>query len=283
MRGFLQVLTIVGGLGSVLLATPALAQKCEPERVAQKYPEYAGKVIKVAVSPTNAPYTYVDPADPAKITGLEIELIEEVMNCAGLKVDYLKGAWSGLLPTIFSGAADVMVGNVVYRADRGERADFILFYVNGQSFLVPKGNPKKIAAVADLCGKSASAVVGGAGALEVDKQSKACVARGQQPISFQPSVDQESAARQLANGRIDFMPDGAAAAVIRAKSEKDLEIAFTISTELAAGFVVKKGNDALSRLILDGMKALEARGRIAELMKKYEQNVNLLIPVELRR
>lgn len=275
----------IGLLAAIGASSLAVAQQCEPDKVAQKYPDYAGKLVRIAATPTYPPYTFSDPADMNRMTGLESELIEEALTCAGLKFDYVKGPWTGLLPTLFSGATDVMAGNVVYRADRAERADFVLFYVNGQSFIVAKGNPKKIAKFDDLCGKSATAAIGGAGALEIDKQSKACVARGQPAIAFQPAVDQEAASRQVANGRADFYSDGTVTATAKTRSEagKDLEIAFSIATELAAGFAVKKGNETMLRIVSDGLKALEATGRIDALMAKYGIEKSLRIPVEIRR
>jgi polar amino acid transport system substrate-binding protein len=263
----------------------AFAQKCEPDKAAQKYPDYAGKVVKIAATPTYPPYTYSDPNDPNKMTGLEAELIEGVLACAGLKFEYVKGPWTGLLPTLFSGATDVMAGNVVYRPDRAERADFILFYVNGQSFLVQKQNPKNIRRLEDLCGKTASAGTGGAGALEIEKQSKACVQRGQAPINFQPAVDQEAASRQLANGRVDFQPEGATTARLKVGTDsgKDLEIAFSITTELAAGFAVKEGNETMARIVFDGLKIMESDGRLSALLSKYNHGKEQMIPIEIRK
>lgn len=276
---------LAGAAACLLLSFGAAAQSCEPGKVAQKYPEYAGKTVKIAATPTYPPFTYADPANLDKMTGLESELVEEALVCAGLKFEYVKGPWSGLLPTLFSGATDVMAGNVVYRADRAERADFILFYVNGQSFMVQKGNPKNIRKLEDLCGKSASSTVGGSSALEVERQSRACVERGQQPIAFQPAVDQESASRQLANGRIDFQPDGTASANLKVESDsgKDLAIAFSIKTELAAGFAVKKDNATMAKIVHDGLKVMEADGRLHALMAKYKLGRELLIPIEIRK
>jgi polar amino acid transport system substrate-binding protein len=283
LRGIASAL--LGCLILTGMSTGAFAQRCEPEKVSQKYPEYAGKMVRIAATPTYQPYTYADPADLNKMTGLEIELIEAAMTCAGLKFEYVKGPWTGLLPTLFSGATDVMAGNVVYRADRAERADFIIFYVNGQSFLVQKGNPKNIRKFEDLCGKTSSAATGSASAFEVDKQSKACVQRGQPPIAFQPAVDQEAASRQLANGRIDFQLEGTATAALKMGSDsgKDLEVAFSIATELAAGYAVKKGNETMARIVYDGLQALEADGRLNALMEKYNLGKHLRIPVEIRK
>jgi polar amino acid transport system substrate-binding protein len=272
---------------AVLMATGAAsyAQTCEPQRVAAKYPEYAGKIVRIAATPTYPPFSYADPKDLTRVTGLEAEIIESALDCAGLKYEYVKGPWSGLLPTLFSGATDVMIGNVAYRADRAERADFVLFMRNGQSVVVQKGNPKKIVDLGSLCGKAASASIGGTSALEVERQSNLCAEKGRPKVAIQPSVDQEAAFRQLSNGRIDFVMDGASSAAARLAAEKapDFELAFTISTDIAAGPAVKEGNEPMLRVITDGMRVLEREGKLKALMTKYGLSTDLLIPVEPRR
>ena len=283
--GKIAGLVVLAGLAVAGLSKGAVAQQCEPHRVAEKYPEYAGRVVRIAASPTTPPFTFSDPADLNRMTGIEVEMLEFALQCAGLRFEYVRGPWPSLLATIFSGATDVMAGNVVYRPDRAERADFILWYINGQSFLVQRGNPRNIRRVEDLCGRSGTSVVGGAGALETERQSRACVERGQPPINFSPSADQEAAARQLANRRADFMSDGAANAAARLASGagQDLEIAFSIRTELAAGFTVREGNETMARIVYDGLRILEADGRLRALMDRYGLSQDLLMPIEIRR
>jgi len=259
------------------------AQSCEPQNVATKYPGYAGKVVNIAATPTYPPFTYSDPTNPERLTGLETEIVESALNCAGLKYKYVLGPWTGILPTIFTGSTDVAIGNVNYRADRAEKVDFVVFMRNGQSIIVPKGNPKAIKASGDLCGKSTTSSMGGSSALEIDRQSKACVAEGKKAIEFQNAVDQEAAYRQLANGRVDFVMDGAASASIRLAKTPEFALAYTLTTDIAAGPVVRKGNDQMLKVVFDGLKAMEARGTLKVLMAKYGLPENLLVPVEIRK
>lgn len=278
----------VGLIGAILPVafllsiTTAAAQTCEPGKVAQKYPEYASKTVKVAATPTYPPFTYSDPKDPRKMTGLEVEIIESVLTCAGLKFEYVMGPWTGLLPTLFSGATDVMVGNVNYRADRAEKADFVVFMRAGTSALVQKGNPKKIKDADGLCGTAGSANMGGSSALETERLSKVCVDKSKPAINFQPSVDQEAAYRQLLNGRVDFVMDGAASAATRLATTPEFDVAFTLTTDNLAGPVVAKGNKTMLQVVLDGLKIMEQSGDLKKLMEKYGMSEPLLVPVAIR-
>lgn len=263
--------------------TSACAQSCEPQKLATKYPGYVGKVINIAATPGFPPFTYSDPTNLDHLTGLEVELIESALNCAGLKPSYELGTWSSILPTIYSGSADVGIGNINYTAARAEKVDFIVFMRNAESVVVLKGNPKAIKTSLDLCGKSSTATVGGSAALEIDRQSKACVAAGKQPIQFQNAAEEEAAYRQLMNGRVDFVMGAAVSALARVAKTPEFAIAYTQPTNDATGMIVRKGNDEMAKIIFDGLKAMEAKGTIKALMAKYGLPDSLLIPVEIRK
>ena len=276
-------LACMATLAAASCAGTAKAQsvKCEPEKVAAKYPKYAGKVVKIAATPTGLPFTYADPADPNRMTGLEVEMIESAMKCAGLKYEYNKGAWAGLLQSMFNGASDVMAGNVNYRPDRAERVDFVLYSTAGATVLVQKGNPKKITTMTDLCGKTGSATVGGSSAQEIDRQSKECVAQGKPAINFMPAADAEAAYRQVANGRNDFVMDDAGSAAARLTASPDMDLALTVKSDRRSGFVVAKGNEEILRAVAEGVQVQEQDGRLAGLMRKYGLDPSLLTPVKV--
>lgn len=263
---------------SVLLALAG----CQPGKTGDKY---GGGTVRVAVTPITPPFTYADPNDLERVTGLEVDIIQSVMTRAGLKVEWTIGRWSSLLPTIFSGASDVMVANVNYRADRAKRADFVLYMMSGQSVIVPKGNPKKLVREDDLCGITSAEVIGGSSFLAVQKISERCVAKGKPAVTIEGAEDQESAFRQLDNGRVDAVVEGTASATARLarNSGKEFESAFTIVSNIPTGAVVRNGNDAMARILYDGITAMQKDGSLAELFRKYGVDTKLMIPAEIRR
>jgi polar amino acid transport system substrate-binding protein len=253
--------------------------KCEPGKAAANYPSYAGKVVKIAATPTGIPFEYSNPKDPEQMTGLEVDMVESAMKCAGLKFEYEKGAWAGLLQAMFSGSADIMIGNVNFRPDRAEKVGFVLYMLAGGTVVVQKGNPKGINTLPDLCGKTGSATVGGSSALEIERQSKACVAQGKPPVDFQPASDADAAYRQVANGRNDFAMDDAGSAAARIASEPSLALAFTVKSDRRSGFVVAKGNTEIMKALTQGLEVEQSDGTLVALMKKYGLDVSLLTPV----
>ena len=272
-------------LSSLLLAITvgtahAQAPQCEPDKVAQKYPTYAGKLIKIAVSPSQPPYAFSDPQNPERMAGLEVEMIERAMACAGLKFEFVKGSWSGLLAALFSGSSDVMIGAVNYRPDRAERANFIVYMRAGQSIEVQKGNPKKITDMMGLCGTAGAAVVGSSSALQIERQNKICVDQNKPPIQYLPAADGNAAYRQVANARIDFAMDDAVSAAARALKEPEMEVAYTMTTDILSGMVVTKGNTAMMQIVADGLKVQERDGTLAGLVQKYGLPPELVVPIQ---
>ena len=279
---------LTGALSALLLAgsmTAGYAQSrgCEPETAAERYPSYVGKVVKIAASPTQPPYAFADPADLDRMVGLEVELIQNTMRCVGLKYEFVRGSWVGLLQAMFSGGADVMVGNVNYRPDRGEKLDFVIYTRAGSAaVVVPKGNPKKIVEVGSLCGRIGAAIAGGSSALIIDRQSKLCVESGKPAVDFRAATDPEAAYRQVQNGRVDFAMDDFSF-VARAAKDPEVEVGFTMMGNNVGGMVIPKGNADMLAAVTAGLKIQERDGRLAALMTKYDLPLDMLVPVEARK
>ena len=261
----------------------AQAQTCEPEKAAGKYPAYAGKAVTVASASAYPPFSYSDPKDLNRLTGLEIELMESVLKCAGVKYNFVVAPWSGTLTSILSGATDVAVGNINHRPDRAKQVNFVVFMRNGQSVIVRTGNAQKIKDAADLCGKIGSASVGGSSMLALEQQSRACVAGGKPAIQLQPAPEMEASYRQLGNERIDFVMDNTASATSRLEKVKDFEQAYSVSTDIAFGPVLAKSNDEMLKIVVDGMRVMHDNGEITRLTTKYNLPTDLLIPIEVRK
>ena len=282
MTGIKNFRNLVLLCGIFVLGLSHALAACEPEKALQKYPIYSKRPVQVATPTTIPPFAFSDPTNLEQMAGLEIEMIEFVMRCAGLKYQYVKGPFSALIQSTMSGSTDVMIGNVNYLPERAKRVDFIAYLRSGQSLIVPKGNPKKLTAVESLCGLKASSTVGGASSAEIERRSADCVKAGKSPINYIPSVDQEAAVRQLSNGRIDFVMDGSISAKKRvAVHSADIDLSFTILTDLVIGPVVRKDNTEMRQAVLEGMQAMEREGKLKTLLAKYELT-DFARPVELR-
>ena len=259
--------TVIVAATITLAASGMATAACDPGQ----YPKWSGKVVPIATVTTSPPFAYSDPAKPDHMTGIEVEIIEYAMKCAGLKYEFIKGPFASLIQSVTSGSTSIMIGNVNYRPERAASLDFITFMESGQTVIVRKGNPTSIHALADLCGRIGSSTVGGVGSGVMERQSAACIAQGKPAIVYLPSVDQEAALRQVVNQRVDFGLDGSITAEDRVAAQpNELERSFTISTGLTIGPVVRKDQPELLNAVLDGMKEMEGNGMMKALLEKYK-------------
>ena len=272
-------------LATMLVGLQAHAQAplCQPQDAAAKYPSYAKRTVQIGSNPTYPPFTYAEAENPTRMAGLDADIVEHAMRCAGLKFEYVRGQTSGLYPALFSGTLDVMLGNIFIRPDRIERAGFVLYMVNGQSVVVKAGNPKRIASSDAMCGRVATGLYVGTSAIVVKGISERCAAAGKAPIEYAAASDQEQAYRSLANERADMVMDGAASAAerVRASQGHGLEIAFTLQTDIKSGIIVPKGNREMLAALADGLMDLQVSGELGALMTKHGLQQQWLIPIEV--
>ena len=93
-----RLFALIAGLGAALVvcltAVPGFAGdlKCEPEKLATKYPGLAGKTIRIGQDGESSPYSFRDPKDFNHLIGLDADLARAVFECAGVPVEFVTGS-----------------------------------------------------------------------------------------------------------------------------------------------------------------------------------------------
>src|SRR5271155_716012 len=153
---------IAGVLGALLIAgisapISANAAPAACEALQAKYPAWKGKTLVNAINPHTPGYEAIDPKDPNKYIGFDIDLGEEIGECLGFKVTYKAVTFAALLTTLASGQADIVISDIYATEERAKAADFITYSKVFDGVLVAKGNPKKIDGInLSLCGDAAA-------------------------------------------------------------------------------------------------------------------------------
>src|SRR5712675_1520693 len=109
-----------------------------------KYPAWKGKTLVNAINPHTPGYEAIDPKDPSKYVGFDIDLGEQIGDCLGFKLTYKAVTFAALLTTLSSGQADIVISDIYATEERAKAADFITYSKVFDGVLVAKGNPKKI-------------------------------------------------------------------------------------------------------------------------------------------
>lgn len=267
-------------------AAPVSAQapKCEPDKVAQKYPSIAGKTMKIGADPSTPPYVFRDENDFSKIIGFDADLTRAVFECAGVDIEYQLGGWSGLLPAVNAGQIDVMWDTLYYTAERAEQVDYVVYMQAATGALTQTGNPKKIGSLDDLCGNGTAVGLGTVEEAAMRDKSKECTDAGKKAIEIKTYPDMAAGFRLIKTGRTDIVLTDLSLANKMVKTDPDVYgLAFKIFTGFKIGAAVKNDNDDLLRLIEDGLRVKQADGTQKMLYERYIMDPELQLPIEVLR
>ena len=264
-------------------AASAMDPACEPAKLASKYPGLVGKTVKFGADPQTPPYVARDATDFNKMSGIAVDMAKEVMDCAGAKYEFVLGAWSGILPAVISGQMDAMWDDLYYKPDRAKNIDFVMYMGAGTGALVPAGNPKKVAALGDFCGKTVAYGIGSIEEAATLKQQETCKAEGKAAITTMPFQDLAAGLRLLESERTDILLwDLGYIDFMAAANPTKYARAFSIVSGFQIGVGVKKGNDDLVKAVYDGIKIMQANGTQKKIFAKYNTDAALQIPVEIK-
>ena len=152
-----QIVTGAMVATTVLTAGAAQAAPAGCADLQAKYPSLKGKTLVNAVNPHTPGYEALDPKDPSKYIGFDIDLAEMLGKCLGFKVTYKPVAFAALLTTLQAGQADIVISDIYATHERAKAADFITYSKVFDGVLVAKGNPKKITGInTSMCGTTAA-------------------------------------------------------------------------------------------------------------------------------
>lgn len=103
-------------VGTFAVPPASAAGKCEPEALPPNTPRSPARRSRSRRTPK--PYAFRDPEDFDKLIGLDAELVRASFGCIGVPFEFKTGSWSGLLPSVIAGQADLMWSNLYYTITR---------------------------------------------------------------------------------------------------------------------------------------------------------------------
>jgi polar amino acid transport system substrate-binding protein len=280
IRSFLGALVLGVLFGSAgTHAARAADAKCEPSQVATKYPSLAGKALKISFTASDPPYSFRDPKDFNNITGLLPDYARAVTACIGLPPPtFMTADWSGLVASVTSGQVDAMWDALYYTPERARMVDYVIYFSAASGVFVPKGNPKHIHKIEDLCGLSGVAPIGTIEIQKLNAANEQCLAAHKPAVTVITSKDNPDGAQLVRAGRADcFLGE----ATTSTYGSDDYERAFIFQSNIRVGLATPKGNTALENAILEAIKALKTDGTEKKLFVQYNVDPSLSLPAEI--
>jgi polar amino acid transport system substrate-binding protein len=279
-KTLVRALAAVWFVATVITTSSSFAAdpKCEPAKLAVKYPSLAGKTLKLAISGDIKPISYRDPDNLDHLLGFSPDQARAVFDCIGAPYELVVSSFSGSLAALTAGQVDALWGTLFYTPERAKVVDLVIFMIGASGGVVPKENPKNIHALGDLCGLRAVAPIGGIEAAKLNETNQSCLDAHKPGLEVLTSTDRPSAFRLLDNDRVDLYLG------IGFKQSYDPDrytFAFAYANDLKTGVGVQKGNKDLAQAIFDAFSVMHANDTDKALFVKYGIDPALMLPPQI--
>lgn len=267
-------LAALAASGEALAAGQTTPAACKALQA--QFPQLKGKTLVNAINPHTPGYETIDPSNPEKYIGFDIDLGEAIGDCLGFKMTYKPVAFAALLTTLQSGQADIVISDIYATEERAKAADFITYSKVFDGVLVAKGNPKKITGInTSLCGTTAAENTGYVEVPLIQNLAAACKAASKGEPTIQLYDNNSNCIQAILAGRADtYINDvNTVDQAVKAYPDK-LEKAATLALPYSVGIAVPKGKKEFSDAIMAALNAIQKAGLQTEMLKKWS------IPVE---
>ncbi|QBD82315.1 ABC transporter substrate-binding protein [Ktedonosporobacter rubrisoli] len=228
--------------------------------------------LTVGSDTTYPPQEFVDTAT-GQATGFDIDLITEIAQRMGLKVDVKKANFNTIIDDLNAKRYDVVISAVTINDERKQKAELIPYFNAGQSLLVQKGNPEQFKSIKDLCGKTAGVQDGTVELDALNAASKDCTAAGKQAIHLTVLKDQTDVIQLLLNKRVvATYQDSPVTDYYLKLNPGQFEVAGSIVNAAPEGIALRKGDSSMIDAVQAAFKAIKADGSYDKLFAKWQLN-----------
>ena len=255
--------------GHARAASAAVPGECKALQA--KYPQFKGKTFVNAINPHTPGYEALDPNDPSKYVGFDIDLGETIGNCLGFTMTYKPVTFAALLTTLQSGQADIVISDIYATEERAKAADFITYSKVFDGVLVAKGNPKKITGInPSLCGTAAAENTGYVEVPLIQNLAPACKAASKQEAAVQLYDNNANCIQAILSGRADTYVNDVNTVDQAVKAYPDqLEKATAVTLPYSVGIGVPKDKPEFRAAVMAALVAIQKAGTQTDLLKKW--------------
>jgi len=228
----------------------------------------ASGTLTVGSDTTYPPQEYIDTAS-GKATGFDIDLITEMAKRMGLTANVKTANFTTIVDDLKAKRYDVVISAQTITADRQKQVDFVPYFNAGQSILVANGNPKKINAVTDLCGKTVGVQDGTTELDTLNAANKAaCKAN---PAKLTVLSAQTDVINLLVTGRVEAtFQDSPVTDYYLKLNPGRFQVAGSIVNAAPEGISVRKADTSMFTAVQQAFNAVKADGTYASLFSKWQ-------------
>ena len=255
---------------------PAAPAACQALQA--KYPQWKGKTLVNAVNPHTPGYEALDPNDPSKYIGFDIDLGETIASCLGFSLTYKPVTFAALLTTLSSGQADIVISDIYATEERAKAADFITYSKVFDGVLVVKDNPKAISGInASMCGTIAAENTGYVEVPLIQNLGPACKTAGKPEPEIQLYDNNANCIQAILAGRADTYVNDVNTVDQAVKAYPDkLAKATAVTLPYSVGIAVPKDKPEFRDAVLAAVVEIQKAGLELDLLKKWSLDTGFL-------
>lgn len=207
-----------------------------------------------------APFAFQDPADPSRLIGCEVELMDALCKKLGREGAFVQNTWDGLIPGLERGNYDVAINAIEITPERQRVVNFSEpYYVTFEQFMVREGDER----VKGLSGLKGLKVGTYKGALA----ENILEAQGGMEIRLYEMV--EPMYRDLLNGRLDATLLDHPLALYCGKPIPGIRFVGAPVARLSYGIALRKADRALLAEINRALAELKREGKLREIFERW--------------
>lgn len=223
--------------------------------------------LTVGTNAIYAPAEYTG-EDTKTIVGYEIDIARGLGKVMGLRVRLIESNFDNIIPAMGS-KFDLGMSAFTITAERERSVNFVQHYRAGLSFVVARGNPRKLA-VGNLCGAVASVQTGTAQEEGILAMARTCKAQGKATLTIKSYADQASATIALVNKQVDLMyTDTPVAAYAVRQTDGALQLLGRPQEVAPMGIVIAKDNMKLAKAVQAALQKLIDSGVYKAILDKW--------------
>jgi polar amino acid transport system substrate-binding protein len=270
-----RALTLALCIASILVfstaafAADAVSPACE--KLQAKYPQFKGKTLVDAINPHTPGYEALDPQDPSKYIGFDIDLVQALGQCLGFGVTYKPVTFAALLTTLSSGQADIVISDIYATKERAKAADFITYSKVFDGVLVVKDNPKHITGInTTMCGDAAAENTGYVEVPLLQALAEPCKTAGKAAPTIQLYDNNADCIQAILAGRADTYVNDVNTVDQAVKAYPDkLSKATAVTLPYSVGIAVPKDKPEFRDAIMAALIEIQNTGGELAMLKKW--------------
>ncbi|MCR2110504.1 basic amino acid ABC transporter substrate-binding protein [Campylobacter upsaliensis] len=218
--------------------------------------------LRVGTAPNYKPFDY---KEDAKLTGLDIDLVNEIAKREGIGLTWVEMSFDGLIPALKTGKIDMIASAMSATEDRRKSVDFSDVYYTTKNLYIKKKDNEALNSKEDLEGKIIGVQLG-------TLQEPA--AKAIKDTKVQSNESLSVVIMELKEGKIDAVVADKDVSTGYLKENADL-IGFFEEEDGSEGFSFAFDKDKQKEAIEKfnkGLKDLKADGTYDQILTKYELN-----------